>query len=68
VLEQRGVLSPEEIHRLANKTRRAVGATEGKAACHSDFVDGGEAQRLQGLVTLRRKEAEGSETRTLPSR
>src|SRR5512134_816828 len=26
ILEQRGVLSPEEIHKLASKTRRAVGA------------------------------------------
>ncbi len=40
ILEKRGVLSPEEIHRLAAKTRKAVGAEEGKkAGCHSDYVD-----------------------------
>ncbi len=40
ILEKRGVLSPEEIHRLASKTRRAMGAEQGaKASCHSDVVD-----------------------------
>jgi phosphomethylpyrimidine synthase len=44
ILEQRGVLSPEEIHRLASK----VGAAPGnKASCHSDYVDDEEALRLQ---------------------
>ncbi|MEZ4437794.1 MAG: phosphomethylpyrimidine synthase ThiC [Polyangiaceae bacterium] len=59
VLEQRGVLSPEEIHRLASKTRQEVG--DGKAACHSDVADRGEAERIQAalqsqerLVELRR--------------
>ncbi len=49
ILEQRGVLSPEEVHRLASKTRQAVGAGEGeKASCHSDNVDdAGDAQSLQ---------------------
>jgi phosphomethylpyrimidine synthase len=48
ILEQRGVLSPEEIHRLATKTKGAVGAQQGaKAACHSDIVDDTQAQRLQ---------------------
>jgi len=48
ILARRGVLSPEEIHRLASKTRRAVGAKEGeKASCHSDFVDPEEAKRVQ---------------------
>ena len=49
ILEKRGVLSPEEIHRLASKTRKAVGGEESdKAACHSDYVaDGATAQRLQ---------------------
>ncbi|MHC4947899.1 MAG: phosphomethylpyrimidine synthase ThiC [Planctomycetota bacterium] len=46
ILEQRGVLAPEEIHRLASKTKAAVGA--GKAACHSDAVPDAEAaQRIQ---------------------
>jgi phosphomethylpyrimidine synthase len=48
VLEKRGVLSPDEIHRLASKTKQGVGASEGaKAACHSDLVDKEEAERLQ---------------------
>jgi phosphomethylpyrimidine synthase len=56
VLEKRGVLSPEEILRLASKTRKAVGADKGaKAACHSDLADPERAQRVQGvnLVQLR---------------
>ncbi|MEM6457067.1 MAG: phosphomethylpyrimidine synthase ThiC [Acidobacteriota bacterium] len=49
ILEQRGYLSPAEIHRLASKTQRAVGADRGaKAACHSDHVDdSNDAQRVQ---------------------
>jgi len=48
ILEKRGVLSPEEIHKLASKTRKAVGAETGnKASCHSDYVDDTEAQRIQ---------------------
>ncbi len=39
ILEKRGVLSPEEIHKLASK---------GKAECHSDQVDSEEAQTIQG--------------------
>ncbi|MEZ4221502.1 MAG: phosphomethylpyrimidine synthase ThiC [Polyangiaceae bacterium] len=58
VLEQRGVLSPDEIHKLASKTRSALGAEQGhKASCHSDFVDPDAARRLQDqkLVTLGKK-------------
>ncbi len=48
ILEQRGVLSPDEIHRLASKTGRAVGARGGhKAGCHSDVTGDAEAQRMQ---------------------
>ncbi len=47
ILEKRGVLSPEEIHRLASKTRQAMGADAGKAACHSDLQDDDAAKRLQ---------------------
>jgi phosphomethylpyrimidine synthase len=48
ILEQRGVLEPGEIHRLANKTRRAMGASTGhKADCHSDQAEPAAAQRLQ---------------------
>jgi phosphomethylpyrimidine synthase len=55
ILERRGVLSPDEIHRLAGKTRRAVGASTGeRAACHSDVADDGSARRIQhDLVELR---------------
>ena len=56
ILEQRGVLSPEEIHKLAGKTKKAVGADVGsKGACHSDVVESGEARKRQGeLVQLER--------------
>ena len=48
ILEQRGVLAPEEIHRLAGKTKRAMGATAGeKADCHSDYVEPETARKLQ---------------------
>ena len=55
ILEQRGVLSPDEIHRLAAKTKAAVGAEGGeKASCHSDYVDADAAKKAQGesLVQL----------------
>ncbi len=57
VLRSRGVLSPDEIHRLASKTRKAVGAEAGKAVCHSDYLDAPSAERIQGekLVQLGRK-------------
>jgi phosphomethylpyrimidine synthase len=49
ILEARGNLSPAEIHKLASKTKKAVGAESGeKAACHSDYVDDDEARRMQG--------------------
>jgi len=48
ILERRGVLAPEEIHRLASKTRRKMGAGPGQpAACHSERVSDEEARRLQ---------------------
>ncbi|MCB9589673.1 MAG: phosphomethylpyrimidine synthase ThiC [Polyangiaceae bacterium] len=58
ILEKRGVLSPEEIHKLASKTKRAVGAEESKASCHSDYVDPNSAQQIQEekLVQLRTKQ------------
>jgi phosphomethylpyrimidine synthase len=62
ILHTRGHLSPEEIHRLASKTKHAVGAAE-KAACHSDLVSSEtEAFRVQGqkLLKLRRKGNEGA--------
>lgn len=51
ILEKRGVLSPDEIHRLAGKTRKSVGADSGKADCHSDYVDNDQALKIQ-LVQL----------------
>jgi phosphomethylpyrimidine synthase len=59
ILEKRGVLPPEELHRLASKTASAVGVTKGnKASCHSDVVDGSRAQQIQEqLVQLRVKSA-----------
>jgi len=60
ILEQRGVLSPDELHRLASKTRRAMdpGATQ-KADCHSDYVSPKQAEAMQRerLVQLRRSPA-----------
>ncbi len=61
ILEKRGVLSPEEIHRLASKTRKAVaagaGAAEGveepdKLSCHSDYVDPETAKRIQSATLV----------------
>ncbi|MFN4242454.1 MAG: phosphomethylpyrimidine synthase ThiC [Tepidisphaerales bacterium] len=51
ILRQRGVLSPEEIHKLASKVKKAVAPkdeTKGhKASCHSDYVDPETAKKLQ---------------------
>ena len=49
ILEHRGVLSPDEIHHLASKTRMGVAEDDkGKAVCHSDYVeDADEARRVQ---------------------
>ncbi|MBL4699486.1 MAG: phosphomethylpyrimidine synthase ThiC, partial [Phycisphaerales bacterium] len=53
ILEARGYLSPEEIHKLASKTKKAVGVDEGeKASCHSDYVDPEAAQQAQGEVLV----------------
>jgi phosphomethylpyrimidine synthase len=48
ILERRGVLSAQEIHRLANKTRQAM-QTEQKrrAACHSEATSADRARELQ---------------------
>lgn len=54
ILEQRGVLSPEEIHKLASKTKKVLGADKDKASCHSDYVDPETAKQKQNekLVPL----------------
>ena len=52
ILEKRGVLAPQEIHRLAAKTKKGVKADEGKASCHSDIVDDDTAKKIQSSVEL----------------
>jgi len=61
ILEKRGVLSPEEIHKLASKTKRVMAGEgieaprhqgieaeeAGKLSCHSDYVDPETARELQ---------------------
>lgn len=47
ILEKRGVLSPDEIHKLASKTKQAVGGGENKASCHSDYVEPEQAEEIQ---------------------
>jgi phosphomethylpyrimidine synthase len=48
ILERRGVLAPGEIHRLAGKTRRAMGGDRGhRASCHSDVATDTRALELQ---------------------
>jgi phosphomethylpyrimidine synthase len=56
ILEKRGNLPPDEIHRLAAKTKKVMGGEESKASCHSDVASPEDAQRLQGetLVQLGR--------------
>ncbi|MFN0131777.1 MAG: phosphomethylpyrimidine synthase [Phycisphaerales bacterium] len=46
ILASRGVLAPDEIHKLASKTKKAVGADAGKASCHSDYVNPDAAKAL----------------------
>ncbi len=52
ILRTRGHLPPEEIHRLAARTRVAVGPSEtddeNTAACHSTRTSAPEAQSIQG--------------------
>jgi phosphomethylpyrimidine synthase len=47
ILAQRGNLTPDEIHKLASKTKMAVGADKDKASCHSDYVDPDTAKQVQ---------------------
>jgi phosphomethylpyrimidine synthase len=48
ILEKRGVLSPEEIHHLASKTKKGVTKNDGnKASCHSDLASAEEAKAIQ---------------------
>lgn len=67
ILEQRGHLSPEEIHKLAAKAKgklKEAGAVsdDGKASCHSDYVDPDEAKKIapkEALIQLNTAEAHG---------
>jgi len=53
ILEARGNLSPDEIHRLATKTKKAVGAGSGrKASCHSDVADDEQARHMHAANDL----------------
>jgi phosphomethylpyrimidine synthase len=45
VLKQRGILSPEEIHKLAHKGKKAV--------CHSDLVEEPEKAKMVQISTLK---------------
>ena len=55
ILAKRGVLSPDEIHKLASKTKKALTGAAASAAvpdqeklsCHSDYVDAEKAKELQ---------------------
>ncbi len=58
ILAKRGVLSPDEIHRLAAKMKKSMekkasgigheaSSEEAKLSCHSDYVDPEEAKKLQ---------------------
>ncbi len=52
ILEKRGVLPAEELHRLASKTRERVGAAQGhKAACHSDVAEDEVAKEIQARAS-----------------
>ncbi len=48
ILDQRGVLSPAEIHAMAGETRAVMtDEADAKASCHSDYVDADTAKSLQ---------------------
>ena len=48
ILQKRGVLTAEEVHKLASKVKSKVATTaEGKATCHSDVTDSDSAKALQ---------------------
>ncbi|MEM8738918.1 MAG: phosphomethylpyrimidine synthase ThiC [Planctomycetota bacterium] len=64
ILEQRGHLSPEEIHKLAAKAKGKLKAADdsGKANCHSDYVDPDEAKKVapdEALIQLDTSEVNG---------
>ncbi|NNF05414.1 MAG: phosphomethylpyrimidine synthase ThiC [Candidatus Eisenbacteria bacterium] len=48
ILEKRGFLSPDEIHKMATRTEDHLSAADdsGKASCHSDYVDDEAAREI----------------------
>ncbi len=50
ILQQRGVLSPDELHKLAAKTKKTMEADSQKAACHSDVTEAEKAKQLQSVT------------------
>jgi phosphomethylpyrimidine synthase len=64
ILARRGVLSPEEIHKLASKTKKAMSVrtrsagkgeeedAPAKLSCHSDYADPATARKLQGSTLV----------------
>lgn len=58
ILEARGYLSPDEIHKLTAKVKKTIGGEgadaehDAKLACHSDYADADEARRIQQVVRL----------------
>ncbi len=61
ILERRGVLSPQEIHRLASKTRQAMQTQRDRpAACHSEVASADRARELQ------RRELDGAPRESRP--
>jgi len=62
ILAKRGVLSPDEIHRLASKTKAGMkkasgqpsteASSESKLSCHSDYVDPDTAKKVQREVLV----------------
>lgn len=47
ILEQRGVLTPQEVHNLASKVSKKMSRTEVKPTCHSDLSDSETAKSMQ---------------------
>ncbi len=61
ILQKRGVLSPEELHRLASKTKRAVVSDSPKAGCHSDHAGPDQARLIQSERLNRSKRSTAAE-------
>jgi len=55
ILQKRGVLTPEELQRLASKTRNRMDSGDGPAQCHSDVA--GDEQAAQALQHQRLESA-----------